>query len=94
VDGVGGSSEEGEAAASRKCLVFFVVTPLNQSDSCYFSSVIFLSISSPSYCLSKQAHKDFSFFSSLAASPSVLCLFVCLFVAIAFFSPETSNWLL
>lgn len=31
---------------------------------------------SPSCCLSKQTHKDFSFFSWLTASPSVLFLFV------------------
>lgn len=88
-----GSSEEGEVAISRKSLVFFVVKalPLNWSDSRYSSSVIFLSVSVlPAASQSK--------LTSTSVSPPpwqpLHLFFFCLFVAVGFFPPETSNWLL
>lgn len=89
-----GSSEKGEAAASQKCLLFFVVKvlPLNHPDSRYFSSVIFLSVSVlPAASQSK--------LTSTSVSPPLwqplhLFFFVCLFVYSCWaFSPETSTWL-
>lgn len=87
-----GSSEEGEVAISRKSLVSVVkALPLNWSDSRYSSSVIFLSVSVlPAASQSK--------LTSTSVSPPpwqpLHLFFFCLFVAVGFFPPETSNWLL
>lgn len=79
-----GSLEEGKAAASHKCLVFFVVKslPLNQSDSHYFSPVIFLSISVlPAASESKLTRTSVS---PPLCQPLHL-FFFCLFVAVGLF---------
>lgn len=73
-----GTLEEGGPATSHKCVVFFSGKSFT-SESVRFMLFLFCHLPlclSPSCCLSKQTHKDFSFSSSLAASPSV-CLFVC-----------------
>lgn len=71
-----GSSEEGEAAASHKCLVFFVVKalPLSRSDS-HYCSVIFLS---QSFLLPLKANSQGLQFLLLPGSFSICSFFVCL----------------
>lgn len=87
-----GTLEEGGPATSHKCVVFFLVKalPLNQSDSCYFSSVTFLSVS----VLPAASQSKLTRISVFPPPWRPLHLCVCLFVAVGFFSPETSNWLL